>query len=294
MSISVVIITHNNYSQKNGCVESVILSLIFQEYREYEIIIVDNNSDDMDAENLFQFISSCCSKVPIRLLKNPYNNISAGRNIGYKVAKHKIILFIDDDMIMTDRSTLQLVSNIAESSTYGYSANRQWLEEGWFEKNKEALRRWFRGRNEEFDLKLVAPNPNVRNKKNNRHLLRTYIGNFGFVFKNSLDEIGGWDENYKGYGCEDDDLALRLYLRYGRPAILKQITVAHVWHRILDINYEQLERNSCIYKEKLKDLGITFFHVGRLMYEEKDIIEYMETPLIDCLCCSNIKGEEKE
>lgn len=276
MSISVIIITHNNYAQKNGCVESVILSVLFQEFGEYEIIVVDNDSDQEDSEKLLKFISIYCNKVPIKFLKNPHNNISTGRNIGYKAAKYELILYIDDDVIVTDKYALQIVSHLAKDNTYGYSATRQWLKEGWFENNKDEIERAFINRDEEFVFKLAEPDPNVRKKKNNRHLLRTYIGNFGFILKDSLIEVGGWDENYRGYGCEDDDLALRLYLRYGRPSILKKITVTHVWHKISEINYEQLETNERIYRNKLVNLGISIFHVGRLMYEEEGIIDYMK------------------
>ena len=52
LDISVVIITHNNYSLKEGCIETVVFSLINQKEVNFEIIIVDNYSDKDDWEKL--------------------------------------------------------------------------------------------------------------------------------------------------------------------------------------------------------------------------------------------------
>ena len=45
-TMTIVIITHNNYSYKNGCIESVIYSLLNQVGLHFEIVVVDNCSDE--------------------------------------------------------------------------------------------------------------------------------------------------------------------------------------------------------------------------------------------------------
>ena len=71
--ISVIIVTHNNYGLKNGCIESVILSLLVQKNIELEIIVVDNASSDEDVEQLENYIFSLKNKS-IVLVKNVINN----------------------------------------------------------------------------------------------------------------------------------------------------------------------------------------------------------------------------
>lgn len=270
MDLSIVIVTHNNFTNKNGCIENVINSLLKQNNLLFDIIIVDNNSNKIDVEKLkklqlkYENLNVYYSKI---------NNISHGRNIGAKLSKSDIILFLDDDMILIDDTTLSDVYKIANQSTYGYAATRLWTVDGWYEENKLNFDKLMQKKENLFEKHLILPNPKIRNKKNVRHLARTYIGNFGFVKKDALEDVGFWDESYKGYGLEDDDMALKLYLKYGRPKVLSEIKVVHISHLIKETNYIELEKNKLIFEQKLKQQGIKMFHVGRLMYEEEDVLE---------------------
>ena len=91
-----------------------------------------------------------------------------------------------------------------------------------------------------------------------------------------LKSVGLWDEYYTGYGLEDDTMALKLFLNYGKPALLNDISVVHIWHQISPQNYRQMTKNKEIFNEKLRQLGIKTFHVGRLLYDEEKIIEYTD------------------
>jgi len=48
--LSVVIITYNNYSLKNGCIESVLLALDSQSDVHFDVAVVDNHSSSEDYE----------------------------------------------------------------------------------------------------------------------------------------------------------------------------------------------------------------------------------------------------
>ena len=127
-----------------------------------------------------------------------------------------------------------------------------------------------------YDIITKIPDPIVRGKKNNRHLIRTYIGNFGFVRKDVLKDVGMWNEDYLGYGVEDDTMAFKLYMKYGRPLIFKDLSVVHVWHNIKEKNYIELETNRKKFEEILNKNKVKVFHVGRILYEEDDVIEWIE------------------
>lgn len=275
LDISVVIITHNNYSLKEGCIETVVFSLINQKEVNFEIIIVDNYSDKDDWKKLSLFVRNINCDYDISLLRNEYNNISKGRNIGIKNAKYSLIVFMDDDILLPQKDILKKISLIYDGNNYGYSAIRSWTPANWYAQNKIAINNNFKSNCEEYKLQMDNPNPAIRKKNNNRHLIRTYIGNFGFCSKTILEKVGYWDESYCGYGVEDDTMALLLYLNFGRPVLLTDISVVHIWHKISNDNYTELEHNRIKFNELLKKLGVSSFHVGRLLYDEDNVIEFL-------------------
>jgi len=271
LNISIVIITYNNLTLKNGCLESVILSLYNQINVSYEIIIVDNSSNKKNIKYLQKLQKKY---ITLHVIYNSVNNISMGRNIGAKNANYELILFMDDDIILPQKNILEKMIVNATNKEYGFSAIRLWTPEDWYKKNKRLLNRKIRKKVHNYDIQASEPLPEIRRKNNNRHLIRTYIGNFGFIKKNALIEVGYWDECYKGYGVEDDAMVFKLYLKYHRPVILNNICVIHIWHNIKDHNYKQLNENKKIYDSLLKKHGIDNFHIGRLLYNESNVIEF--------------------
>ena len=271
MYISIVIITHNNFTSKDGCLESVVLSLKNQINVNYEIIVVDNLSD---ATNI-RYLQTLQKKYPeVRIVYNSENNISIGRNIGAKYANYELILFMDDDILLPKKDILECLLKSARNSEYGFSAIRLWTPEGWYEKNKGILNKRIMDSVQDYKIKASEPLPEIRRKKNNRHLIRTYIGNFGFIRKSALVDVGYWDEAYKGYGIEDDTMVFKLYMKYQRPVLLNEICVIHIWHRIKEQNYVQLSENRKIYDNLLKKYGVKKFHTGRLLYNENKVVEF--------------------
>jgi glycosyltransferase involved in cell wall biosynthesis len=273
MKLSVVIITHNNFSKKNGCIETVLLSILHQKNIDAEIVVVDNKSNISDQIKLKNLVDRF-NKV--KLIYNPINNISKGRNLGAENAKSDYIIYMDDDMILNNNLILYDLSKLIGNHVYGYSATRLWTQEGWYESHKEEINKNILKNTDSYDIITEIPDPIVRNKKNNRHLIRTYIGNFGFVRKDALKNVGMWNEDYLGYGVEDDTMAFNLYMKFGRPLILKELSVVHVWHNIKEKNYIELEANKKKFEDILNKNKVKVFHVGRILYEEDDVIEWKE------------------
>lgn len=278
LKLSIVILTHNNYELKNGCVETVLLSILNQVNVMFEIIIVDNNSNIDNRVLLKQFVDDLIRKVngniEIKYIFNDYNNIASGRNIGAKHAKNDVLVFIDDDIFFVQNDVLYKLSKAYRLKKYGYAASRKWTNPEWYLRARTDYNKKLEKSGCCEDVIYEEPNPEVRNKKDNRHLLRTYIGNFGYVDKKLFQDIGGWCEEFCGYGLEDDFMALKLYIEEGAPLVLDNIEVVHVWHKIGKEDYENLSKNKLVYNEKLKQYGIKVFHTGRLLYNEADVIEY--------------------
>jgi len=91
IKISVIIPTYNRPVQ----VTKVIRSLTNQKYQEYEIIVVDDGSDNKNQKKLM-FLTN---KKKITILRCAHNGQGAARNRGIEHARGEILAFLDDDCI---------------------------------------------------------------------------------------------------------------------------------------------------------------------------------------------------
>lgn len=141
ITISVLICTKNRNIFLHGCLSS----LLKQRYKPYEVIIVDNGSNDDTKETCMAFSKT----LPIQYHLEKRVGIPYGRNLGIRRASGDICTFIDDDCL-ADHNWL---SNIAKHfSSYrtsvgvvGYSHNltpnnipseiEQLYYERWFSEN---------------------------------------------------------------------------------------------------------------------------------------------------------------
>lgn len=99
-----------------------LASLKAQTYREWELIIVDQNNDDRVASVLAR------SGVPARHLKSPCG-ASRGRNVGLAAAAGDIIAFPDDDCIYEPETLANLVRVFTECPEVG-AVIGCWAEKG--------------------------------------------------------------------------------------------------------------------------------------------------------------------
>ena len=98
--LSIIIPSKNNYKVLRSCIESIQK----EELKNYEIIIVDNGSDDEVRHEIEDF----SKKYDIRYIFDRYDfNFSKMCNIGAKAAKGDILLFLNDDTSILQKGTLQ-------------------------------------------------------------------------------------------------------------------------------------------------------------------------------------------
>jgi glycosyltransferase involved in cell wall biosynthesis len=59
---------------------------------------------------------------------------------------------------------------------------------------------------------------------------QTFGGHFS-IFKQDIESVNGYDENYIGWGGEDQDIALRLVMAGFRgTSVIKSARILHLWH----------------------------------------------------------------
>jgi glycosyltransferase involved in cell wall biosynthesis len=86
-SVSIVIPTYN----RAHCVARAVESILAQTFRDFEVIVVDDGSEDDTAEVLAKFGDR------IHLIRQENRGVSGARNAGIRAARGKWVAFLDSD-----------------------------------------------------------------------------------------------------------------------------------------------------------------------------------------------------
>ncbi len=107
MKVSVIICTYN----RAELLRQSVCSLIEQDFpaKDYEIVVVDNNSTDSTRSVVEELASS--ARVKIKYVFEPEQGLSIARNAGIGAASGEIIIFTDDDV----EAERQVVREYAEA-----------------------------------------------------------------------------------------------------------------------------------------------------------------------------------
>lgn len=198
MKLSLITINYNGSENTIKLLES----LKNQTDKDFEIIVVDNNSKDVE-----QLLNYQTSETNIIFIKNERNlGFSGGNNVGIKKALENgsdWVLLLNNDTIPENLLIEHLKANLEnKDGIIGLS-----LHEG----GRMALA----GKIEWLKPTLIhittpdVVNPQVINKKHNNDIgCRYAIGGAMVVHKNVFNKIGLLDENYFLY-FEDADFSLR-------------------------------------------------------------------------------------
>lgn len=119
--ISVIIPTYN----RKNLVVKAIKSVLAQSYKNYELIVVDDGSDDGSGEYIKQYFPQ------IKLLQQENKGVSSARNIAIKHAKGKWIAFLDsDDLWHNDKLETQ-ISYLNQNPEYKICHSEEiWIKDG--------------------------------------------------------------------------------------------------------------------------------------------------------------------
>ncbi|RQD60705.1 glycosyltransferase family 2 protein [Desulfonatronovibrio magnus] len=183
--VSVIIPTYN----RAWCLNRAIYSVLAQDYRHFELIVVDDGSTDTTAG-----ITDSFHDRRIRYIYQDNKGVAAARNTGLSISRGRYAAFLDsDDTWMPDKLGRHL-NFMCES---GFKISQ--TEEIWFRKGKRVNPMikhhkpsgWIFERS--LELCLVSPSCTIMNMD---------LVDQGFVFNEGLP------------ACEDYDLWLRISLHY--------------------------------------------------------------------------------
>ena len=87
--LTVVVLTYNSAPTIKACLDS----LVRQNFRDFDVVIVDDESTD----ETISIVYSYSSRLRLSVIQNGSHNIPRGRNIGISAARTDLVAFVDSD-----------------------------------------------------------------------------------------------------------------------------------------------------------------------------------------------------
>jgi glycosyltransferase involved in cell wall biosynthesis len=114
IQVSVVVGTYNRAHLLKGTL-AALASQEVPSSLQWEIIIVDNNSQDATA----RLVTTFATTIPLRYVFEPQQGLSRARNRGVKEARGSIIAFTDDDVLPASDWIVQVAAAIDRWHAHG-------------------------------------------------------------------------------------------------------------------------------------------------------------------------------
>lgn len=204
---SIIVPLFNEEEHVADCLNS-LLSLDFPE-KKYEIIVIDNGSEDRSCEIV--------KKFDVKFFSMPAVKVGAVRNYGASLAKGDIFVFIDSDCTVNNEWLKDGINELAHFDAVGglvmLRKNPSWIEKNW-----------------------------VLNSSRSFKFQNTFSGASIFIKKPVFDSIGGFDATLNA--GEDSQLTFDLIKQgflidinpklnvthLGFPTTIKDFIYRQKWH----------------------------------------------------------------
>lgn len=226
MKISIIIVNYNG----KDILKSALNSVKKSSFKDYEILVVDNNSSDGSQE----FISK--NYKNIKFIRNKENLGYTGINSALPYCKGKYILFLNNDIELHKNCIKELLKVIESDERIGMAAPRL---VNYYNKKLKSGGTWV---SRAFYAGHIAGNGKLKEIP--------YLG-VGLIRKNIVDKFGYlFDKDYFIYG-EDLDLGLRIRL-LGYKVVFAPDAILYHMHAVTTDKDEKhrfaflLERNLLI------------------------------------------------
>jgi len=180
--VSVIIPMYNRWPMVGEAINSVLA----QSYRGFELVVVDDGSEDGTAERILTKYGS-----RIRLFSQPRRGVAAARNLGVGRSTGKYLAFLDSDDLWRPK---KLEAQVAFMESHSEAAICQ-TEEIWIRNG-------------------VRVNPKKKHRKPSGDIFRASLDlclvspSAVMIARELFDRLGGFDESFPV--CEDYDLWLRV------------------------------------------------------------------------------------
>ena len=240
-TVSAIILIHNNKNIIGRCLETLL-----QHCSAYlkEVIVIDNASNDGGAEYVETNFPT------VKVLRNPVNGCSSGRNLGVASATGKYLAFFDSDQWFTSSScfaeALTILERDANVGAIGWGA-------GWFDPHDANLGGMIADYCPNRAMNQTAITKGYRSDIG-------YLGTCGFFTpKTIFDATAGFDVGFDPTCFEDTDLSFQIKL-IGFDICYRDLTgIRHQPHQTTGANTGSIayttkfNKNATYFKKKWAD-----------------------------------------
>ncbi|MCC7553657.1 MAG: glycosyltransferase family 2 protein [Methanobacteriaceae archaeon] len=208
MDLSIVIVNYKTFELTKNTINSILNQKIDF---SYEIIVVDNASNDGSLEKLEKYFK----KFDVNFIANSLNTgFASANNIGFKNSKGKYILTLNSDTVVKENTLNLLYKFIEKNKDIGAVGCKILLPNGSLDK---ACKRTFPNLKNSFYRLFHIPNndKNINNynldnlSDEDIYEIDSLSGAFMFIRSEALNQVGFFDESFFMYG-EDIDLCYRI------------------------------------------------------------------------------------
>lgn len=235
--ISVIVTLYNRLEYARN----MILSLINQTLMIDELIFADDGSKEDVADVIKDLIDKCPFEIKCVYQEDIGFRLARSRNNGVRIATGEFLIFLDQDVIMPD-DFIEKIYNVRKKkriiSSRGYLTTKEQKEkiekiilEGY--NYKKIYHYIFNKEDNKGFKKLIKKDILYRilHKLKLRSRGTKMVGLMFALYKEDYININGFDDNYKGWGKEDDDFGNRFF-KYGGEVypISLSMYLLHMYH----------------------------------------------------------------
>jgi len=187
MFLSIIIVNYKSPQLTIRCISSIKRTV--SKNTEYEIIVVDNNSED-NSENIVKQ-----NFADIQWINNKKNEgFGRANNIGASISKGKYLLLLNSDMILQENTIEACLNEIEKKPEIGVLGCKLVNEDGSFQKSYFTVARFrdLLDRNIVFNYFI----------KESEKKIEALMGSFMMFPKYVFNEVGGFDPDFFMYSEE--------------------------------------------------------------------------------------------
>lgn len=266
--LSIIIVNYNSKNFVLDCVKSIEENYKKQLDKDFEIIVIDNDSKDGSPEVLSKIknITFIPSKVNL--------GFSKGNNTALKKASGRYVLFLNPDTIVPKSTLTYMLSYMDKNKEVGASTCQVILPDG---KIDDASHRgfptpwnalcYFSGIEKIFPRSRLFSGYHLGWKDLNKvHEIDALAGAFMLVRREAGDDAKWWDEDYFFYG-EDIDFCYMLKQKGWKVMYVPEVSINHVKGASSGIKEDSQKVSTADLETKLR-VTKARFNAMRIFYDK--------------------------
>ena len=257
--ISVIVTLYNRLEYARN----MILSLLHQTLMIDELVFADDGSKDDVADVIKDLVDRCPFEIKVVYQEDIGFRLARSRNNGARVATGDFLIFLDQDVIMPDDFIEKIYKNRKKKRIISSRGISSYKEQKDYIQNEINKKYDF---NKIYSIVTKLQKDGIQYFLNKDKLYRILyklklrsrgakiVGLIFALYKEDFININGFDDNYKGWGKEDDDFGNRFY-KYGGeayPVEFKEYPI-HMYHKVASSKNDS--PNEEYYQKRKKEIS---------------------------------------